>query len=79
MKTLKRHIWQTPFVRKSNQLLHYLILSNLNLKIKMQHGYQFKNSKIKSQTNKLYMHLVAVKCITCDAALSHKYWKNIAH
>lgn len=45
----------------------------------MQHGYQFKNSKIKSQTNKLYMHLVAVKCITCDATLSHKYWKNIAH
>lgn len=45
----------------------------------MQYGYQFKNSKIKSQTNKLYMHLVAVKCITCDATLSHKYWKNIAH
>lgn len=45
----------------------------------MQHGYQFKNSKIKSQTNKLYMHLVAVKCITCDATLSHKYLENIAH
>lgn len=44
----------------------------------MQHGYQFKNSKIKSQTNKLYMHLVAVKCITCDATLSHKYLENIA-
>lgn len=45
----------------------------------MQHGYQFKNSKIKSQINKLYMHLVAVKCITCDVTLSHKYWENIAH
>lgn len=24
------------------------------------------------------MHLVAVKCITCDATLSHKYLENIA-